>query len=84
MTDYSRWDRTGDGMTQVYREALDTERAAHEATKEAIKRQAAAVRTMQANERYYVANAPSHRLTSSRTMMGVTLHGASLRKRERS
>jgi chromosome segregation ATPase len=31
-------------------EALDTERAAHEATKEAIKRQAAAVRTLQTCE----------------------------------
>jgi chromosome segregation ATPase len=30
--------------------ALDAERAAHEATKEAIKRQAAAVRTLQASE----------------------------------
>jgi chromosome segregation ATPase len=44
-------------MERVYRrvlartlEALDTERAAHESTKEAIKRQAAAVRTLQASE----------------------------------
>jgi chromosome segregation ATPase len=59
MTDYTQKARdkmtAGAHMLDVLHcaaltEALDTERAAHEATKEAIKRQAAAVRTLQASE----------------------------------